>query len=196
MLTKQYLCLLVIGLIFYGCTSVDPIDAPPLFEFKVFNQANMDIELVNDKTGERTLIKDGEFETINSDQNIFSHTIEPVTPTDKTIERKEKQFRSTGNTYYEVVAYEDKLRYEISGTASTVDITYTNSSGGTSQFSDISLPYTIKYGVISTDFAYISAQNNGESGTVNVRVYYEDRYKDGASSVGAFVIATASASLD
>jgi len=85
-----------------------------------------------------------------------------------------------------------KVEYKISGTAKSVSITLSNSSGGTEQYSDVILPKVYSYSNFSSNFLYISAQNNGPSGTVNVECYYEGVLKDSAHSEGAYVIATAS----
>ena len=88
--------------------------------------------------------------------------------------------------------YEYKVQYKISGTATSVNITLSNSTGGTEQYSDVILPKVYSYSYFSDNFLYISAQNNGSSGTVNVECYYEGVLKDSAHSEGAYVIATAS----
>jgi len=85
-----------------------------------------------------------------------------------------------------------KFGYKISGTATSVDITLSNSSGGTEQYSEVILPKVYSYSNFNANFLYISAQNNGPSGTVNVECYYEGVLKDSAHSEGAYVIATAS----
>jgi len=85
-----------------------------------------------------------------------------------------------------------KVEYKIWGTATSVSITLSNSTGGTEQYSDVILPKVYNYSNFSDNFLYISAQNNGSSGTVNVECYYEGVLKDSAHSEGAYVIATAS----
>jgi len=90
------------------------------------------------------------------------------------------------------VTYECKVEYKIRGSATSVFITLSNSTGGTEQYSDVLLPKVYSYSNFSDNFLYISAQNNGSSGTVNVECYYEGVLKDSAHSEGAYVIATAS----
>lgn len=87
---------------------------------------------------------------------------------------------------------EYEVEYEIWGTANSVNITLSNSTGGTEQYGNVILPKTFSYIKFSADFLYISAQNTGSSGTVNVRCYLYDNLKDSAHSEGAYVIATAS----
>ena len=84
------------------------------------------------------------------------------------------------------------IKYEVTGTASTVDITYENRDGGTSQISDRYLPWEYTFTGKSGDFVYVSAQNQGSSGTVTVTIYDGDRILDTSTSSGAYVIATAS----
>ena len=88
--------------------------------------------------------------------------------------------------------YEYKVEYKISGTAKSVSVTLSNPTGGTEQYSDVSLPKTYHYHYFPNNFLYISAQNNGSSGTVRVKCYYKGQLKDSAYSEGAYVIATAS----
>ena len=88
--------------------------------------------------------------------------------------------------------YEYKVEYKISGTAKSVSVTLSNPTGGTEQYSDVDLPKSYSYKYFSDNFLYISAQNNGETGTVNVKCYYKGQLKDSAHSEGAYVIATAS----
>jgi len=88
--------------------------------------------------------------------------------------------------------YEYKVEYKISGTATSVSVTLSNPTGGTEQYSDVILPKVYSYKYFSDNFLYISAQNNGSSGTVNVKCYYKGVLKDSAHSEGAYVIATAS----
>lgn len=88
--------------------------------------------------------------------------------------------------------YEYKVEYKISGTAKSVSVTLSNPTGGTEQYSDVDLPKSYSYRYFSDNFLYISAQNNGSSGTVKVKCYYKGQLKDSAYSEGAYVIATAS----
>jgi hypothetical protein len=85
-----------------------------------------------------------------------------------------------------------KVEYKISGTATSVSVTLSNSTGGTEQYSNVILPKVYSYSNFDGNFLYISAQNNGDSGTVDVECYYEGVLKDSAHSEGAYVIATAS----
>jgi hypothetical protein len=62
------------------------------------------------------------------------------------------------------------VSYRVSGTAPSVNITMTNQSGGTSQFSDVSLPWSHSFSGKSGDFVYLSAQNQGQYGTVTVKI--------------------------
>ena len=90
----------------------------------------------------------------------------------------------------------DEGTYSISGTAATVDITLNNATGGTEQYSDVSLPWEKHYDDFTDWFLYISAQNQGSSGTVTVKVYHNGNLVDSATSSGAYVIATASGDID
>lgn len=87
------------------------------------------------------------------------------------------------------------VEYRVTGSAETVDITISNEGGGTSQFSDQPVPWSYEFEGEEDDFVYVSAQNNGETGSVAVTIYTDgDRFKTSTSS-GAYVIASASGSL-
>lgn len=92
------------------------------------------------------------------------------------------------------------IKYEVTGTASSVDLTIENKGGGTSQFSNVSLPWKYEFTKQKNDeydfvFLYVSAQNNGSFGTVTSTIYVDgDSWKSSTSS-GSYVVATASGSL-
>jgi len=86
----------------------------------------------------------------------------------------------------------EEVVYKVTGTATSVNITLSNSTGGTEQYGNVSLPKVYSYTTFSDNFLYISAQNNGPSGTVDVECYYKGELKDSAHSEGGYVIATAS----
>ena len=85
--------------------------------------------------------------------------------------------------------------YEITGTAERVDVTLSNATGGTEQYSDVPLPKEYSYNSFSDSFVYISAQNQGEYGTVIVSIYVNGVLFKTSTSSGAYVIATASGGI-
>jgi len=87
-----------------------------------------------------------------------------------------------------------RVEYEISGTASSVNVTLNNSTGGTEQYSTVLLPKKYSYTTFSDSFLYISAQNNGSSGSVTVKIFLYGKLFKTSTSSGAYVIATASGS--
>jgi hypothetical protein len=92
--------------------------------------------------------------------------------------------------------YEDyEVAYVIEGTASTVDVTLNNSGGNTEQYSDVSVPTDYTYTTFDDWFVYVSAQNQGESGSVTVKIYHYGSVIEQASSSGEYVIATASGDI-
>jgi hypothetical protein len=101
----------------------------------------------------------------------------------------------------EPVSHTYTIKYEITGTASSVSITMENSGGNTEQFSSVSLPWSTAFTVTLNDkydwfFVYVSAQNNGSSGAVTATIYKDNHVLETATSSGAYVIATASGSID
>jgi len=93
-----------------------------------------------------------------------------------------------GPTVYDV-------EYKVTGSASTVNVTYENASGGVSQESDVSVPWSYTFEGEPDGFVYISAQNQGSSGTVTATIYKNGKSFKTSTSSGAYVIATASSSL-
>ena len=88
-----------------------------------------------------------------------------------------------------------ECEYKVTGSANRVDVTYSNKSGGTSQESNVSTPWTHSFKGENEQFVYISAQNQGESGNVTVSIYRNGKKIETSTSNGAYVIATASGSL-
>lgn len=86
---------------------------------------------------------------------------------------------------------ERDVRYEVS--CQSCDLTYSNKEDNTEQ-REVSGPWEYNFEAEPNHFLYISAQNNRQSGTVAVKIYWNDELLESASSSGAFVIATASAS--
>lgn len=85
------------------------------------------------------------------------------------------------------------VKYKVTGTADSVSVTYANEDGGTSQKSEVYLPWShTMYPMKSRDFVYISAQNNGKYGSVTTEIYVDGELFKTSSSDGAYVIATSS----
>ncbi len=82
--------------------------------------------------------------------------------------------------------------YKITGTAKAVDVTLSNPTGGTEQYSGVYLPVQVTYNSFSDSFVYISAQNDGSYGSVTVSIYVNNALFKTSTSSGAYVIATAS----
>lgn len=88
------------------------------------------------------------------------------------------------------------VRYEVTGTARYVSITLENDSGGTEQLDKTSVPWSrTYYGFRRGDFVYLSAQNQGDSGSVVATIYVNGSQWKQSESTGAYVIATASGSV-
>jgi len=88
-----------------------------------------------------------------------------------------------------------EVKYEVEGTASSVDITIETPSG-TSQGSDKAVPLRTDAGNGITlsfprgSFVYISAQNQGEDGTVTCRITVDGEVVSENTSSGAYSIAS------
>jgi len=87
--------------------------------------------------------------------------------------------------------------YEVTGTATHVDITMSNLFGGTIQHNNIETPWTSQTfrndSPTNSIHAYISAQNRHNTDTtVTVKIYRNGAVVKNTTSSGGFCIATAS----
>jgi len=90
------------------------------------------------------------------------------------------------------------VKYRVSGTAQSVDVTYENSDGGTSQEGPIGIQpiaWMYTFSATSGTWVYISAQNQGESGSVIVDIIKDGETFKHSRSEGAYVIATCSGTI-
>jgi hypothetical protein len=83
-------------------------------------------------------------------------------------------------------------KYEVVGTAATVNITIRDANGDYIQFNRAKLPWSF---VFTKDnsysyYAFISAQSNNESGTITVKIYRNEKEEKSATSTGAYCIAS------
>ena len=75
------------------------------------------------------------------------------------------------------------MEYEVTGSASSVDVTYANESGGTSRQSGVSLPWSYSFTGDPGDFVYILAENKGATGSVTATIYKNgNEFKTSTSS--------------
>jgi len=93
-----------------------------------------------------------------------------------------------GDTVYEKSTW----KYEVTGTALTVNITMNNKNGNTVRYSSINIPWSVsfnRYNMYSFS-AYISAQNNNHSGNIIVKIYRNGKEVKSATGSGAHAIVT------
>jgi len=83
------------------------------------------------------------------------------------------------------------VKYQVTGTANSVSLTIENKNGGTSQFSDKSLPWSYTFTSSYDTWVYCSAQNQGSSGSVTVKILVNNNTFTESTSQGAYVIASA-----
>lgn len=77
---------------------------------------------------------------------------------------------------------------------SRASVTYNNAQGNTEQ-KGVRLPWEVTYKMPSGEFAYISAQNQGTSGSVTCHILLDGMPWEKATSSGRHVIATCSGSV-
>lgn len=86
------------------------------------------------------------------------------------------------------------VTYWVKGTADSASLTYNNQSGNTEQKSEVDVPWHLKFEAERGQFLYISAQNNGESGTIKTQIIVDGDVIAESESEGAYVIASCDAS--
>lgn len=86
-----------------------------------------------------------------------------------------------------------KVTYKVTGTARRASLMYYNSSGGSEQRT-VRLPWQMTFGPEESEqFLYISAQNEGDSGTITCEILVNGHRVKRSTSSGAYVIATCDA---
>jgi hypothetical protein len=96
-----------------------------------------------------------------------------------------------GGTYSTPVPSTLSVTYEITGSASAVSITLSNAQAGTEQ-GEYQVPFRKTYTMKRDAFAYISAQNQGEYGTVTCKIFLGSTVWKESTSSGAYSIADCS----
>jgi len=89
----------------------------------------------------------------------------------------------------------DNVIYEVSGTPSGYNVTYTEESKQTIQNPDVPDGWKYSYKGKPGDYFYFSAQSNNKNATVNVKIYQHGEVFKEASNSGDFVLATVSGRL-
>jgi hypothetical protein len=84
-----------------------------------------------------------------------------------------------------------KVTYRVKGTAGTAVLTYRNARGGTEQSSE-HLPWELSFDAKGGLFLYVSAQNEGTTGSVTCEILLDDETRTSSTSSGAYVIAECS----
>lgn len=87
------------------------------------------------------------------------------------------------------------IEYRITGSASKAMVTYVDSSGGTSQLNDVSIPWSNVFTAKSGAYLYLSAQNQHDNGSITVSIVVDDKEVKSTTSSGAYVVAGTSHSL-
>ena len=77
------------------------------------------------------------------------------------------------------------VEYRVTGTATRASMTYATSGGGTAQQADRTLPWSFDTTMSRGEFVYISAQNSGSSGCVNVEIRVRSQSFRSTQSCGA-----------
>lgn len=89
---------------------------------------------------------------------------------------------------------EYRVRYNVAGTARAGSMVWENSQGGT-EMGDYRLPWDKTFTFEEGDFVYISAQNQGETGSIICQIWVNGVKWKESTSTGAYSICTCSGSV-
>ncbi|HEV8674946.1 MAG TPA: MmpS family transport accessory protein [Methylomirabilota bacterium] len=84
-----------------------------------------------------------------------------------------------------------KVTYKVTGNAGAAKLTYRNAEGGTVQTS-VRIPWETSFDAKGGSFLYVSAQNQGTTGSVTCEILLEGETRTTSTSSGAYVIAECS----
>jgi hypothetical protein len=87
------------------------------------------------------------------------------------------------------------VEYRLAGSATSAGITIQNETGGTEQ-SIVRVPYLKKLTMKAGDFAYISAQNQNDTGSISCEIWVNGKLLQESHSDGAYTIASCSGLIE
>jgi hypothetical protein len=85
----------------------------------------------------------------------------------------------------------DTVTYEVTGDADAVDIIVQDETGAETKLLEMSLPWTQDYGDFNSDYVYLYAHNNSDSGTVTANIYVNRNLFRTSTVSGAYMTALA-----
>lgn len=163
-----------------------------LYEYVVRNAAGFDVKM-SCQDCEDIVLSNGSTRKIKGDYFITDYTITPTAQTSKVIDI---DVLGTGGADYNIISYNYKVEYKVTGTVELVDGIIEYSDGTSSLFWDETIPYSIKFKTFDSDFVYLSAQNQNDDGAcVKVEIYWRDKLFKSEQKCGDYVIATASGGI-
>jgi len=119
------------------------------------------------------------------------YTLTPLESTTKVID-----FDIKGVDGFDLISYNYKVEYRVTGTATLFDAIVEHSDGESSLWWDEEVPWSIKFKTFDSDFVYLSAQNgNDDSGCLKVEIYWRDKLLKSSQNCGPFEIATVSGGI-
>ena len=80
----------------------------------------------------------------------------------------------------------DRVVYEVTGNADSVDIKISDDGGEYEDFQEVSLPWRMEYGSFPDDYLYLYAYNRGDSGIITATIYVNGQVYKSTTSSNAF----------
>jgi hypothetical protein len=87
-----------------------------------------------------------------------------------------------------------RVTYVVTGSTNRASVTYSNSQDNTEQ-RDVLVPWEVTYTMAAGQFAYVSAQNDNDWGTIECVIELDGVAWEQAKSSGAYKIASCSGSV-
>ena len=187
---KKVLLLLSLIAVLLGCSKTDDPAPTPTYPFYIKNESNITITA---KWGpDSYTLQAGETKNLSSEYKTGKNIV--ATASNGWYTEVEKVMVGEIENY-SITIFENLVEYKVIGTAKTIDLTFHNDSDGTSQLTEKSIPWSVGYKTFKGTFVYVSAQNQGETGTVVAQVFFRGKKVFESTSEGKYVIATASGSI-
>jgi hypothetical protein len=181
---KKIIIALLVLFAFFGCSKDDPKE---YYSFENRTKYKVKVKptekFLNGSPSFELLINPNETKTHESE---YRYDIFDVTSTET---NKLFDYNFSGDLWV-ITLLIPAVIYKVTGSATSVDITY-STSNGTTQQKTINLPYEIEYSYFSNDFKYISAQNNSSFGSVRVELFIKNSLISQGFCDGGYCISTA-----
>lgn len=163
-----------------------------LYEYTVLNKSGFTVKMTCNDC-EEVILDNNESKLFKSDYTyIDDYTLTSIDITTKVIDFD----FGTGSADFDLVSYNYKVEYRVTGTATLFDAIIEHSNGEDGLWWDETIPWSVKFKTFNSTWTYISAQNgNNDNGCIKVEIYWRDKLFKSNQKCGPYEIATASGGI-